>query len=272
MIPFLPPIFVLSFFLLSLFLSPSSPSPLRALLSPPRGSAGSESHLRGLPLVRGGSSYRLPGFKSIGSKSTGSKSTGSKSTSATKVSATKAAPPRSSIKSSRNRPPPALSASARWTSLLSGGFAGTVASTITCPLEVVKTQLQSSGGVGVDGNAVAREGVRDVVSNIWRREGVRGFWRGLPPTLLGIIPSRATYFWAYSTSREFLLPKVGGGTANAVLSGAAAGLTANTITNPIWMVKTRMQLLPGKDQVVYGGYADAVKTIYKTAMGALTQA
>jgi len=52
---------------------------------------------------------------------------------------------------------------------------------------------------------------------------------------------------------------------NAILSGAAAGITGNTITNPIWMVKTRMQLLPkeGGGQIVYTGYRNAVKTIFR---------
>ena len=143
---------------------------------------------------------------------------------------------------------------AQTTTLLSGGLAGTVASTITCPLEVVKTQLQSSG---------SGKTVSSVVSAVYKADGWRGFWRGLPPTLLGIIPSRATYFWAYSTSKSILTPRIGEGTLNAVLSGAAAGITGNTITNPIWMVKTRMQLLPDEGQRIYGGYGDAIKTIYR---------
>jgi len=71
----------------------------------------------------------------------------------------------------------------RASSLFSGGIAGTVASTITCPLEVVKTQLQSS-------NVDSSSGVRSVVKSIYKADGVPGFWRGLPPTLVGIIPSR----------------------------------------------------------------------------------
>lgn len=47
-----------------------------------------------------------------------------------------------------------------------GGLAGTVASSLTIPLEVVKTQLQSSA-IGTKNNAVS------ICKHIWHREGVK---------------------------------------------------------------------------------------------------
>lgn len=44
----------------------------------------------------------------------------------------------------------------------------------------------------------------------------------MPPTLVGIIPSRASYFWAYSTSKTALEPVIGDGALTHVLSGIAA--------------------------------------------------
>lgn len=52
--------------------------------------------------------------------------------------------------------------------------------------------------------------------------GLKGFFRGLPPTLVGIIPARATYFWAYSTSKHALTPSLGDSTLTHILSGIAA--------------------------------------------------
>lgn len=153
-------------------------------------------------------------------------------------------------------------------SLLSGGVAGTVAATITNPLEVVKTQLQSSlTSTTAHGElAAARGHPVSIAQRIMAREGVAGFFRGLPPTLIGIIPSRSAYFFAYTRSKRALGPILPEGSpGNALLSGLAAGISGNTLTNPIWLVRTRMQLLADSTagQKVYSGYRDAIATIAK---------
>ncbi len=150
-------------------------------------------------------------------------------------------------------------------SLLSGGVAGTVAATITNPLEVIKTQLQSSSAAAGD-LVKARGHPITVARAIMEADGVSGFFRGLPPTLVGIIPSRSAYFYAYQQCKKALGPYLKEGSPpNALISGIAAGITGNTLTNPIWMVRTRMQLLadPTAGQVNYSGYKDAITSIYK---------
>ncbi|KAL3911526.1 MAG: hypothetical protein SGILL_007247, partial [Bacillariaceae sp.] len=145
---------------------------------------------------------------------------------------------------------------------LSGGVAGTVAASITNPLEVIKTQLQSSNR-----ELLKQKGhPMEVAQTIMEQDGVAGFFRGLPPTLLGIIPSRSAYFYAYSRIKSFLDPTLPEGSPpNAMIAGFMAGIVGNTLTNPIWMVRTRMQLLidhtAGQQQ--YTGYGNAIKTIFK---------
>ena len=144
-------------------------------------------------------------------------------------------------------------------SLLAGGFAGTFASTITCPLEVIKTKLQSISSVQEGGRHATFVGV---TADIARREGFRGFFRGLAPTWVGILPTRATYFWAYTTCKSALTPVFGESDARThILSAASAGIVSNALTNPIWMVKTRMQLDAGTNGFRYNGYADACRKI-----------
>ena len=144
-------------------------------------------------------------------------------------------------------------------SLFSGGVAGTVASTITNPLEVIKTQLQSSNAkLGTNPMALAKK--------ILQKDGPAGFFRGLPPTLVGIIPSRSAYFYMYQRCKTALAPYAPEGSIpNALVSGLLAGIAGNTITNPIWMVRTRMQILADQSagQRVYAGYGDAIATIFR---------
>jgi len=142
-------------------------------------------------------------------------------------------------------------------SFLAGGLAGSISSTITCPVEVVKTQLQCSNSRKTSPFSIAR--------HIYSSEGPRGFFRGLTPTLIGIIPSRASYFWAYETTKNALIPKLGNGTLTHLISGLSAGIAGSSITNPIWMVKTRVQLLASTShgQVAYTGYRHAIRSIFR---------
>ena len=150
--------------------------------------------------------------------------------------------------------------------LLSGGAAGTLASCITNPLEVIKTQLQSSS-TAVGELAAASGHPTEIAKKIFERDGILGFWKGMRPTLIGIIPSRSIYFYSYEQTKR-ILGNVGlkeGAVPNALISGLSAGVWSNSLTNPIWVVKTRLQLLADSTagQRAYTGYRDAVKTIYK---------
>lgn len=157
--------------------------------------------------------------------------------------------------------------------LFSGGVAGTIASCITNPLEVVKTQLQSSmtsSAIAMDGELASSAGGLPVkiAQRIFQADGIKGFWKGLRPTLIGIIPARSIYFYSYEQSKRslgqnVLLPE--GSVGNALISGFVAGICSNTVTNPIWMVKTRYQLLADHSagQRAYTSYGDAISTIMR---------
>jgi hypothetical protein len=68
----------------------------------------------------------------------------------------------------------------------SGGVAGTIASCITNPLEVIKTQLQSSTVSKVAHGELATGAGHPmtIAKAILERDGVTGFWKGMKPTLV----------------------------------------------------------------------------------------
>ncbi|XP_054242573.1 solute carrier family 25 member 36-like [Indicator indicator] len=143
--------------------------------------------------------------------------------------------------------------------LLAGGCGGTAGAILTCPLEVVKTRLQSSQltlrplclselqlpgmSVRLMNSTPPSPGMLKLLRAILEKEGVRSLFRGLGPNLVGVAPSRAIYFAAYSGVKERLNAVLAPESKKVhMLSAACAGITSATLTNPIWLVKTRMQL------------------------------
>ena len=85
-------------------------------------------------------------------------------------------------------------------SMTAGAGAGLVASIITCPLDVVKTRLQAqhvSKSAGYEGFALT-------VKRIWGQSGLRGFYRGLGPTVGGYLPTWGIYFTVYDLVKDKL--------------------------------------------------------------------
>lgn len=151
---------------------------------------------------------------------------------------------------------------------IAGGLAGTVSSTLVQPLEVVKTQLQSSLQVRLLKSLNKRADPISICKEIWKRDGFRGFYKGLKPMVIGIIPSRAIYFWSYGKAKSVFNETFGASLDSPLThlgSAFAAGITSNTITNPLWLVKTRYQILADVNvgQRVYASYADVIKSIYQ---------
>ncbi|KAH6572839.1 hypothetical protein BASA60_006401 [Batrachochytrium salamandrivorans] len=152
--------------------------------------------------------------------------------------------------SSTDRSPPSF-----WLHFMAGGIGGTVGAAVTCPLEVVKTRLQSSlyrasetpvsfrnplSGAWAHVNGVVR-----ILSTIQQKEGVRALWKGLGPNLIGVVPARAIYFSVYSQGKHTYADLNNGHETPMVhmLSAATAGVATASFTNPIWLIKTRMVCL-----------------------------
>lgn len=69
-----------------------------------------------------------------------------------------------------------------------GSIAGSVGATSVYPLNLVRTRLQASGS---SGHPQKYTGVMDVMRQTFQKEGWRGFYRGLVPTLAKVRLSEA---------------------------------------------------------------------------------
>lgn len=85
----------------------------------------------------------------------------------------------------------------------------------------------------------------DTLIAIHRVEGWRSLFKGLGPSMTGVVPATAIKFYTYGNCKR-LLPDVLSVDPDAsivhLLSATSAGIVTGTATNPIWLVKTRLQL------------------------------
>lgn len=86
--------------------------------------------------------------------------------------------------------------------LTAGGAAGALASSVTTPLDVVKTRLQCQGVNGAE--QFGSSSIRDVVKSIVEKEGPKALLRGMKPRVLFYTPAAAICWSTYETSKIFL--------------------------------------------------------------------
>lgn len=89
------------------------------------------------------------------------------------------------------------------THVMAGGLAGAIASSITTPLDVVKTLLQTRGS-SHDPRIRNVTGFWDGIHIINQRYGIRGFFRGYKPRVLTHMPSAAISWSVYEYFKWFL--------------------------------------------------------------------
>lgn len=87
-------------------------------------------------------------------------------------------------------------------------------------------------------------GTLTVLTSIYAKEGLAALWKGVGATVVGVMPSRAIYFSTYAKTKHALTDRNGGkeGALIHLSAAASAGIATATATNPIWLIKTRMQL------------------------------
>ncbi|MBA0548656.1 hypothetical protein Golob_019743, partial [Gossypium lobatum] len=72
-----------------------------------------------------------------------------------------------------------------------GAAAGVIAATFVCPLDVIKTRLQVHGLPKLGNATIRRSLIVGSLEQIFQKEGLRGMYRGLAPTVLALLPNWA---------------------------------------------------------------------------------
>lgn len=82
-----------------------------------------------------------------------------------------------------------------------GSISGSIGATSVYPLNLVRTRLQASGS---SGHPQKYTGVVDVAKQTYARDGWRGFYRGLFPTLAKVVPAVSISYVVYESSKTRL--------------------------------------------------------------------
>ncbi|GLT39908.1 hypothetical protein SLA2020_140740 [Shorea laevis] len=139
--------------------------------------------------------------------------------------------------------------------LFAGGMAGAVAQTAIYPLDLVKTRLQTCASEGGKAPNLGK-----LTKDIWAHEGTRAFYKGLVPSLLGIIPYAGIDLAAYETlkdlSKTYILHDSEPGPLVQLGCGTISGALGATCVYPLQVIRTRLQAQRSNTRDAYKGMSD----------------
>ena len=87
-------------------------------------------------------------------------------------------------------------------SFASGSLAGTCATFLTYPMDFLRTQVSTENFL--TGATKTEAGVVNIAKLTFAQQGVRGFYKGVYPTLLGVFPYEGIKFSVFNLAKEFV--------------------------------------------------------------------
>ncbi|XP_004588577.2 mitochondrial glutamate carrier 2 [Ochotona princeps] len=167
--------------------------------------------------------------------------------------------------------------------MLAGCGAGLCQVVVTCPMELLKVQLQDAGrlaghqespasmppssGCYAHGSATAHEcpSATRIARELLRTQGLAGLYRGLGATLLRDVPFSIIYFPLFANLNSLGFDELAGKAsfAHSFVSGCVAGSVAAVTVTPLDVLKTRIQTLKkGQGEAVYSGVIDCARKLW----------
>lgn len=148
--------------------------------------------------------------------------------------------------------------------VLSQGGAGAISSLLhdgfMNPIDVIKQRLQMY-------NSPYR-GAINCARTVYRKEGIKAFYRSYTTQLSMNVPFQVTHFVGYEFLQDHMNYERKYDPISHMLSGAGAGCIASVITNPLDVAKTllntRLQHKQLSNDQRISGVVHAMRTIYKT--------
>ncbi|KAL2900518.1 Mitochondrial substrate carrier family protein ucpB [Bienertia sinuspersici] len=120
--------------------------------------------------------------------------------------------------------------------IVAGGFAGSFATVLTNPAEVLKVCLQMNSGTKV--------GAISQMHKIVSEEGITALWKGVGPAMARAAALTASQMATYDESKQVLTrwTSLEEGFSLHLMSSTVAGIASTLVTSPMDMIKTRLML------------------------------
>ncbi|GAA5894496.1 hypothetical protein JCM8208_006257 [Rhodotorula glutinis] len=157
-------------------------------------------------------------------------------------------------------PQPAIFGTPALDQAVAGVTAGIVSTFALQPLDLLKVQLQVSTAPKTRS---AWSNIQWGLGEIVRTGGAKALYRGLTPNLVGNASSWGSYFLWYT----MLKARMDGGkdhklsAGQHLLASASSGVITAVLTNPIWVVKTRMFTTTAGQDKAYRGVTHGLATL-----------
>ncbi|KAJ2537443.1 hypothetical protein EV175_006724, partial [Coemansia sp. RSA 1933] len=139
---------------------------------------------------------------------------------------------------------------------LSGAGGGIISMAVTYPLITIGTRLQVQRN---SNETTAYNGNMDALRKILATEGLAGLFSGLESAIFGAAVTNGVYYYFFEAVKgafERASKRKNMSTVESMVSGAVAGAMTCIITNPIWVVNTRLTVKQKKIEQQTEGQAN----------------
>ncbi|GMH16024.1 hypothetical protein Nepgr_017865 [Nepenthes gracilis] len=135
--------------------------------------------------------------------------------------------------------------------LLAGSAAGGTAVLCTYPLDLIRTKLAYQvvdnrqlfrNDINYACSSTTYRGVQDAFKQVYKERGIRALYRGVGPTLIGILPYAGLKFYIYEELKRHVPEEHQNSMVLRLSCGALAGLFGQTFTYPLDVIRRQMQV------------------------------
>nr|CBE66830.1 CG3476-PA [Drosophila ananassae] len=150
-------------------------------------------------------------------------------------------------------------------SFIAGGFGGMCSVIVGHPLDTIKVRLQTMP-MPLPGQSARYKGVADCAVQTFRKEGIRGFYRGISAPLMGVTPIYAVDFAVYAAGKRLFQSddNIALTYPQIFVAGALAGVCSALVTVPSDRIKVLLQTQTvSSGPVLYHGTLDTAIKLYR---------